>query len=62
MDENVASVREKLWERAETGQKKYGVPTTRPEQFTDEWLIQLQEELMDACVYIEAYLNRSQNG
>lgn len=44
---------EKIQERAEVGLKKYGVGMTREDFSFLKWLIYLQEELMDAIVYIE---------
>tara|TARA_R110000824_G_scaffold366017_1_gene554608 strand:+ start:385 stop:624 length:240 start_codon:yes stop_codon:yes gene_type:complete len=46
----------KIKERAEKGAKKYGVTMERDDLTYTEWLIHLQEELMDACVYIEKLL------
>lgn len=57
-DENVEAVRRKLLQRAERGMEKYGVPTDRAGLTQDEWLRHLQEELLDAAVYIEAALGR----
>ncbi len=42
---------EKFNARSETGIKKYG--TTLEENSTDDFLTHLQEELMDAILYIE---------
>ena len=39
--------------REERGLSKYGVNTERTDLSTLEWLQHLQEELMDATVYIE---------
>lgn len=44
---------EKIQERAEVGLKKYGVGMTREDFSFLKWLIYLQEELMDAIIYIE---------
>ncbi len=43
----------KIRERAEVGKNKYGVTMERTDLNTLEWLVHLQEELMDAAVYIE---------
>ncbi len=56
-DSNVEAVREKLRTRAEHGLQKYGVTTERTDLGLIEWLNHLQQELMDACVYIERTLN-----
>ena len=47
----------KIRERAEVGKNKYGVTMERTDLNTLEWLIHLQEELMDASVYVERLLN-----
>ena len=50
-DRIVESVIEKFRSRSEVGIKKYG--TTLADNNTDDFLIHLQEELMDAILYIE---------
>ena len=52
-DRNVEEVVKQLRDRAEKGLDKYGVTTERKDLSTVEWLQHLQEELMDASVYIE---------
>ena len=52
-DINVENVCKVLKEREKKGLKTYGVNTMRTDLSTLEWLQHLQEELMDACVYIE---------
>ncbi len=52
-DSNVTKVIESLREREARGNIKYGVNTDRTDLSTLEWLQHLQEELMDASVYIE---------
>ena len=44
---------EKIKGRAEVGKAKYGVTMERTDLTTLEWLTHLQEELMDATLYIE---------
>lgn len=53
-DKNVVAVIKQFEDRMEKGYKKYGV-TTADDTSTDlvGWLQHLQEELMDAVVYIE---------
>ena len=46
----------KIKARAEVGKNKYGVTMERGDLTTEEWLIHLQEELMDASVYVERIL------
>ena len=57
MDRNVEKVITQLRDREEQGMKKYGVNTDRTDLSTLEWLQHLQEELMDASVYIEKLKN-----
>ena len=52
-DINVKNVCASLREREKRGMSKYGVNTERDDLSTLEWLQHLQEELMDACVYVE---------
>lgn len=40
-------------DRAEVGEKKYGVTMERTDLNKLDWLVHLQEELLDAAVYIE---------
>lgn len=54
-------VSEKLLSRAETGLNKYGVTMERDDLSHEEWLIHLQEELMDGAVYIEKLLEVLRN-
>ena len=57
MDRNVKNVITQLRDREEKGMSKYGVNTERKDLSTLEWLQHLQEELMDATVYIEKLKN-----
>ena len=57
MDKNVENVVKQLRDREEEGLLKYGVSTERTDLSTLEWLQHLQEELMDASVYIEKLKN-----
>ena len=52
-DKNVEGVIDQLRTREQQGMEKYGVNTERTDLTTIEWLQHLQEELMDACVYVE---------
>lgn len=56
-DPVVESVIQKLEERSERGKKKYGVMLDRPDLSQREWLIHLQEELMDAVNYLEVLIH-----
>ena len=53
IDNNVENVCKALKEREKKGLKKYGVTTERTDLTTLDWIQHLQEELMDACVYLE---------
>ena len=55
MDKIVEQLIEKYRQRSELGIKKYG--TTLADNNTDNFLIHLQQELMDASLYIEKLLN-----
>ena len=57
MDRNVENVVRQLRDREEEGLRKYGVNTERTDLTSLEWLQHLQEELMDASVYIEKLKN-----
>ena len=61
MDSNVENVVKQLREREEEGLRKYGVNTERTDLTSLEWLQHLQEELMDASVYIEKLKNDMKN-
>ena len=52
-DKIVESVIEKYIKRSEAGIEKYGTTLERNLLTFDEWLTHLQEELMDATLYIE---------
>ena len=47
------NVCDKILQRADVGKRKYGVTMERKDLSTIEWLVHLQEELMDAAVYVE---------
>jgi len=52
-DQIVKQVIKKLDERSNVGYKKYGVTLHDDEPFLHKWLNHIQEELLDACNYIE---------
>jgi hypothetical protein len=52
-DPIVDRVINKFHERSQAGIKKYGTMLTRDDLSTLDWLNHLQEELMDATLYIE---------
>lgn len=53
MSKHEDSVCRKIQERAKVGKVKYGTTMERTDLNTVEWLVHLQEELMDAAVYVE---------
>lgn len=52
-DKIVKSVIDKYKQRSDVGIKKYNNTMDRNDLSLDEWLTHLQEELMDATLYIE---------
>lgn len=59
LDPNVEAVRSKLKQRAEIGMQKYGVDTTRKDIDLIGWLQHLQDELMDASVYVQRLITEA---
>ena len=53
VDKHVEAVRKQLQDRMIVGFRKYGVNTERTDLHISEWLQHLQDELMDAAVYVE---------
>lgn len=53
IDQNVVDVINQLDKRMKVGYKKYGVTTERDDIDFLGWLQHLQEELLDASIYIE---------
>ena len=57
----LSSIEEKvIWKirhRAKVGKTKYGVTMEREDLDLAEWLVHLQEELLDASVYVQRLLN-----
>jgi len=52
-DSIVESVIDKYKQRSEAGIEKYGTTLERNLLTFDEWITHLQEELMDATLYLE---------
>lgn len=52
-DQIVEQVKEKFDERSETGIAKYGTTLERNDLTLIQWIQHLQEELMDATLYLE---------
>lgn len=55
-DSLVNSVVDKYMCRSELGMLKYGTTLERNDLSEEDWLVHLQEELMDASLYIEKLL------
>ena len=60
-DTVVKSVVDKYQERSEIGKLKYGKTLDRKDLSMREWLTHLQEELMDATLYVEKLLKEIQS-
>jgi|TARA_R110000782_G_scaffold193358_1_gene282917 hypothetical protein len=56
------SVCKKILDRAKVGKEKYGVTMEREDLNFTQWMTHLQEELMDAIVYIEKVINNKDSG
>jgi hypothetical protein len=52
-DTVLLAVLSKYWERSKLGQQKYGTNLDRTDIDLLGWLNHLQEELMDASLYVE---------
>jgi len=51
----------KILKRSEVGEKKYGTTMERNDLSRLDWLKHTQEELMDACVYLEKLIQMEKN-
>ena len=56
-DAYVNNVLRKYVKRSDVGLEKYGTTLERNDLSEEDWLIHLQEELMDASLYIERLLS-----
>ena len=56
MDKIVKRVLHKYTERSRVGIEKYGTTLERNDLTPEQWITHLQEELMDATLYIERLL------
>jgi hypothetical protein len=61
IDKIVERVRDAFRKRSERGLKKYGTTLERNDLTHLEWLQHLQEELMDATLYIEKLKDEEKN-
>jgi hypothetical protein len=51
----------KILKRSEVGKQKYGTTMERDDLSRLDWLKHTQEELMDACVYLEKLIQMEKN-
>lgn len=61
IDKIVERVRDAFKKRSERGLEKYGTTLERNDLTNLEWLQHLQEELMDATLYIEKLKDEEKN-
>lgn len=52
-DSIVTAMTEKMKSRARFGKHKYGTDLDRKDLTTKDWIVHVQEELMDALLYLE---------
>jgi len=52
-DRIVQEVKDKFEQRSQLGIKKYGTTLERDDLSAEEWVNHLQEELMDAILYLQ---------
>jgi hypothetical protein len=62
LDSCVTAVIEQFTQRAETGQRKYGTNLDRTDLNIQDWILHLQQELMDATLYLERLKKEVPNG
>lgn len=60
MDSITKSVLDKYLDRAIAGKKKYGTDMDRNDLQLVEWLRHLQEEMMDATLYVEKLIQEKE--
>ncbi len=60
-DPVVQEVIAKFQTRSSKGLAKYGTPLTRTDLRVHDWLVHLQEELMDAALYVQTLIREDQN-
>lgn len=52
-DPLVQKVIDRMADRSESGIKKFGNTMDQANKSLEEWILDTQEELMDACLYLE---------
>ena len=62
MDPIVQRVVQKFQQRSEVGQKKYGTTLEENNLPFLDWVTHMQEELMDAILYLEKMKSVKENG
>ena len=60
-DKNVSKVIDLMLARSRRGYDKYGTTTERKDLTLLEWLQHLQEELLDAAIYVEVLKGKVNN-
>lgn len=61
-DKHVQAVKEKFEQRSQVGIKKYNTSLEREDLNLLDWLTHLQEELMDATLYVEKLKSYAKEG
>lgn len=61
-DSVVQEITDKFHKRSEAGIKKYGVTLDRTDLTPEQWILHLQEELMDAILYSQRVLREIKKG
>ena len=57
MSETLNKVIEKFQQREQVGLNKYGTTVDRKDYTSHDWLVHLQEELMDATLYVQRLID-----
>lgn len=52
-DKIVQEIKDKFEQRSQLGIKKYGITLERDDLSAEEWVNHLQDELMDAILYLQ---------
>ena len=60
-DPIVAAVIRKMYQRSQVGIKKYGTTMERKDLTQAQWLVHLQEEMLDGAIYCQKLLVELQN-
>jgi hypothetical protein len=61
-DPVIEQVRAKLLARSQRGIDKYGTTLAREDLSRGQWLVHLQEELLDAAAYLQCLINLEDDG